>query len=249
MTKAVKKVESTEVTTLSPDAVIQVIERAATNPDVDIDKMERLMDMHTKLMDRQSETAFATAMAAAQKEVRAVLADRHNLQTKSDYSSYNAMDKMIRPIYTKHGFAISFDTSDSPRENEVRVSCDVMHSGGHTKQYHIDMPADGKGAKGSPVMTKTHAVGSGVAYGMRYLLKMIWNIATSYDPDDDDGNAAGTVCISEDQAADLEALISEVGADKELFLRWCKADSVEEIPAHKFPFCLNRLKEMRNESV
>lgn len=37
-------------------------------------------------------------------------------------------------------------------------------------------------------MTKTHAMGSGVSYGMRYLLRMIFNLAIDQD---DDGNAAG----------------------------------------------------------
>jgi hypothetical protein len=50
------------------------------------------------------------------------------------------------------------------------------------------MPVDGKGAKGNDVMTKTHAFGSGASYGMRYLLKMIFNVAVGED--DDDGNGA-----------------------------------------------------------
>ena len=49
------------------------------------------------------------------------------------------------------------------------------------------MPADGKGAKGGEVMTKTHAMGAATAYGMRYLLKMIWNVAVGED--DTDGNS------------------------------------------------------------
>ena len=48
------------------------------------------------------------------------------------------------------------------------------------------MPADGKGAKGGDVMTKTHATGAAVSYGMRYLLKMIFNVAVGED--DTDGN-------------------------------------------------------------
>jgi hypothetical protein len=50
------------------------------------------------------------------------------------------------------------------------------------------MPVDGKGARGGDVMTKTHAMGSGISYGMRYLLRMIFNLAIDQD---DDGNAAG----------------------------------------------------------
>ena len=64
----------------------------------------------------------------------------------------------------------------------------MSHSAGHTRKYSTEMPADGKGAKGNDVMTKTHAFGSATQYGMRYLIKMIFNIAIG---EDDDGNAAG----------------------------------------------------------
>jgi hypothetical protein len=43
------------------------------------------------------------------------------------------------------------------------------------------MPADGKGAQGGDVMTKTFATGAGMSYGARYLLKFIWNIAVGED--------------------------------------------------------------------
>jgi hypothetical protein len=38
-------------------------------------------------------------------------------------------------------------------------------------------------------MTKTHATGAATSYGMRYLLKMIFNVAVGED--DDDGNGGG----------------------------------------------------------
>jgi hypothetical protein len=66
-----------------------------------------------------------------------------------------------------------------------------MHLGGHVKPYQVDMPADGKGAKGGDVMTKTHATGSALSYGMRYLLKLIFNVAVGED--DDDGNHASQI--------------------------------------------------------
>jgi ribosomal protein L37AE/L43A len=50
------------------------------------------------------------------------------------------------------------------------------------------MPADGKGAKGNDVMTKTHAAGAAGSYGARYLLKGIFNVAIGEN--DDDGNGA-----------------------------------------------------------
>jgi hypothetical protein len=71
----------------------------------------------------------------------------------------------------------------------MRVLCHVSHSAGHERTYQIDMPADGKGAKGGDVMTKTHAAGAAASYGMRYLLKMIFNLAVGED--DTDGNMPG----------------------------------------------------------
>lgn len=168
--------------------IFQIIERAARDPNVDIDKMERLINMQERERARQAELEFDNAMATAQAEMQPVRVDSYNPQTKSKYSSYAALDNAIRPIYARHGFSLSFDTSDGAAPDHVRILCKVAHRGGHRERPRIDMPADGKGAKGGDVMTRTHAMGSAVSYGKRYLLGMIFNLATTKD---DDGNAAG----------------------------------------------------------
>jgi hypothetical protein len=165
-----------------------MIERAARDPSIDIDKMDRLLLMRERENARMAEQAFNTALAEAQTEMQPVGADSDNPQTRSRYASYAALDRAVRPIYTTHGFALSFNTADAPGPEQARIVCDVCHAGGHTRRYHVDMPVDGKGARGGDVMTKTHAMGSGISYGMRYLLRMIFNLAIDQD---DDGNAAG----------------------------------------------------------
>jgi hypothetical protein len=95
-------------------------------------------------------------------------------------------DRALRPIYTKHGFSLSFDTADGAPADHVRVVCRSRTATATSEPPHLDMPADGKGAKGGDVMTKTHAIGAAVTYGKRYLLGMIFNIAVG---EDDDGNA------------------------------------------------------------
>jgi len=190
---AVAKVEpapqATEGTTL-----LSVISRAASDPNVDIDKMERLMEMHRDMQRQQAEADFNAAMARVQSRMGRIGTDRTNKQTSSDYATYAKLDRALRPLYSAEGFALSFGTDTVEAENIVRVTCHVSHTAGFTRKYLIDMPADGKGAKGNDVMTKTHATGSATQYGMRYLLKMIFNVAIG---EDDDGNAAG----GEDQAA------------------------------------------------
>lgn len=160
-----------EVTTM-----IQVIERAASNPSVDLDKMERLLEMQERILNRNAEAEFNEAMTRAQSEMGRISADANNPQTRSRYASYGQLDRHLRPIYAKHGFSLSFSTEPAAVPEAIRVTCTVA-KGGFSRQYHIDMPADGKGAKGGDVMTKTHATGAAVSYGMRYLLKMIFNVA------------------------------------------------------------------------
>lgn len=170
--------------------IFQVIARAASDPTVDIDKLERLIQMQASMQARQAQLDFDNAMAEAQEAMKAIRADAANNQTKSKYATYAALDHAVRPIYSKHGFALSFNTGDAPKADEVRVLCVVSHRGGHRQEYKIDMPADGKGPQGASVMTRTHATGAAASYGQRYLLKLIFNLAVG-DVDDDGNGASG----------------------------------------------------------
>lgn len=168
-------------------ALIAALERAARDPSVDIAKLQVLFEMRKEIAREIAEAAFNAAMNAAQAEMRPISADAENPQTRSKYATYAKLDRALRPIYTKHGFSISYDEADSPKPEHVRCLAYVSHSGGFTRTYRRDMPADGKGAKGGDVMTKTHATGAAHSYGDRYLLRGIFNVAVG--DDDRDGNA------------------------------------------------------------
>jgi len=219
-------------------SLMQAITRAASDPNVDIDKMERLMAMHERLVLRDAEAAFVNALKEAQAEMRPISADADNPQTRSKYASYAALDKALRPIYTQHGFSLSFDEGDTDKPDHIRVLCYVSHDGGFTRTYRKDMPADGKGAKGGDVMTKTHASGAADSYGMRYLLRKIFNVAVGED--DNDGNTGETV--NDDQVDALEEMISAAIAENKSdpdkyranLLKYMKAASVGAILAKDF---------------
>src|SRR5690606_22703208 len=91
-----------------PANLLQIIERASKDPTVDMDKLERLMAMHERMVARNAESAFNAAMEACQAEMRPISADATNPQTRSKYATYGKLDKALRPIYTRHGFSISF---------------------------------------------------------------------------------------------------------------------------------------------
>ena len=162
-----------------------------------IDVIERIAALREKAVLRQDEIEFNEALNRVQSGINRIAPDMSNPQTHSRYASYAALDRVIRPIYTREKLNLSFNTEDPPISEHVRVVCYVS-LGSHTRKYQVDIPADGKGAKGGDVMTKTHATGSAMQYGMRYLLKFVFNIAVGYD---DDGNAAGSA-LPEDVLVD-----------------------------------------------
>lgn len=231
---AVQKVEAQDATVANYSAsLMDVIARAASDPTVDIDKMERLIALQQQVSAREAELLFNQAMNAAQSEMRPISANASNPQTKSRYATFDKLDRALRPIYTHHGFSLSFDEGDSPKPNHVRVLCYCAHNGGHTRTYHRDMPADGKGAKGGDVMTLTHAAGAAGSYGARYLLKGIWNVAVGAE--DDDGNLGPrpreVVLIGSKDIDDIETIMTSNNIPMAELFKAAKVEDLSQIPA------------------
>lgn len=167
----------------TPMALIEM----AVSKGAGIEVIERLKAIYDQEREKAQEQEFNAAMNRVQANLVRIAPDLNNSHTSSKYASYAAIDKVLRPIYSAEGFSVSFNTEEAKLPDYVKVVCFVSHSGGYTRKYQVEMPADGKGAKGNDVMTKTHATGSAMSYGKRYLAGFVWNLAIGLD---DDGNAA-----------------------------------------------------------
>ncbi|GJE26266.1 hypothetical protein LKMONMHP_1115 [Methylobacterium organophilum] len=223
-------------------AILSMIERAARDPSIDLDRMERLFEMREKMVARERETAFNAAMAAAQAEMPRVLRDAANSHTQSRYARLETIAKKITPIITRHGFSLSFDTGEPARPGEIRIVCSVAHKDGHTRTHQVDLPSDTAGAQGNRNKTPVQGFGSTVSYGRRYLTLMIFNVALTNE--DDDGNAgrdAGPT-ITEDQLIELRDLVEAVGADLSKFVRHLGVESLADLPANRFDAAVRDLK-------
>jgi len=235
----------------SANAVIQLIERAANNPNVDVDKLERLLGLQERYLSRQAEVAFNAAMQAAQAELPQVLRDARNPQTNSKYAKLETVSKVMNPVITSHGFSLSFGTDVSPMPDHYRITCDLSHAAGHTRHYHADVPADATGMKGAPNKTPTHAFGSTMSYGRRYLKLLIFDVATT---DDNDGNATvRQPLVTEQQIAVIEGLIEDMvtllGSNRDRyrrnFLGYMQVDRVGAIAAKDFDRALDAINSTR----
>lgn len=208
-------------------AVLSMIARAASDPNTDMDKMERLMAMHERMMTQQARTEYAAALAEMQAELPSIKergkADRYK------FALWEDINEAIKPVLQKHGFALSFrtDTADA-----IKVTGVLSHRGGHSEETSIALPADGSGNKNA-----VQAVASSVSYGKRYTAGALLNL-TSYG-EDNDGRGAN---INEKQEIELRELAESVGADLPKFLAFMQVGSLSAIAAKDFLKAKNALK-------
>lgn len=229
-------------------ALIAVISRAASDPNVDIDKMERLMAMHERMTERNARAAFAAALAEMQPELPVV--DRkgnitihqkdkpktpENVIQSTPYALWEDINEAIRPVLSAHGFALSFRVKKEA--DRVEVTGVLSHREGHSEETMLSLPMDTTGSKNN-----VQAIGSSVSYGKRYTATALLNITTRGE--DDDGKAAGIGdLISDEQFAEISDLMDKARADLARFCTHFKIDKVPDLPASKFDEAVTMLKD------
>ena len=228
-------VEAKQVGTIVPmtdgQAFLAMIDRAARDPSVDVNKMKELLAMRDADQDRIAKQAFAAALVDCQILIQPI---KKNMQAdRFKYASLEALDDALRGIYVPAGFALSYNSAPLEGEaNRILVMCDMIHRAGHTRHYQVPITVSAKGPKGGDVMTTTQAEGAAVSYGRRYLLLMIFNIITSED------DAAITMKgepISDEQLWELGELIKETKADMAAFCKYMNVENLTQLGVAQFP--------------
>lgn len=173
-------------------SILRLISEAMAQPGFDVAIMREMLAMYREQQAKDALRAYVADMTLAQGEMRAVLRDAENTQTHSRYARLETIDALIRPIYTKYGFALSFNHAEAKAPGNVRVSCACMHRDGHVEHFDSpEAPPDMYGARGVVNKTPLHGMGSTISYQRRYLTVMIFNVALTNE--DDDGNGASNI--------------------------------------------------------
>ena len=186
----------------------EMLMRAAQAPDVDAAKIRELWEIKREMDAAEARTAFYRAMKACQDEIRPIVKTSQNAQTGSKYAKLEAIDRLIRPIYQKHGFALMWNSPvfEATNQNKVNVGCKVIHTAGHAEPFTLPGPLDIAGLKGNQNKTEMHALGSSLSYLKRYLKCFIFDITLTDEVDD----ATGAVeRVTDEQLAVIEKFIDE----------------------------------------
>lgn len=207
------------------DAILSMIERAARDPNVDIEKMERMFAMRERMLASGAKAAYLSALAEMQAELPAA-ARRGTGHNNKKYARFEDIIEAIKESMHKHGFSLTFRI-DQSQGDKVRITGVLGHRDGHSEQTDIVLSADASGSKNA-----VQAWGSSVSYGKRYVAVTLLGIATE---DDDDGQAAGAgQVINEKQLDELMKLLTDTGSDIPRFCRHFGITATNLLPAARF---------------
>jgi len=155
--------------------------------------------------DREERATFQAALRRIQDNLKEIRKRGRNDDTHSDYVKEIDIDREINQQLQTEGMTLSFEPRVSERPEMVLI-VGLLSLGAYTREYPLEMPADGKGPKGGGVMSRTHATGSAITYAKRYLKGMIFNL--SYAGKDDAGQSRVTFRPAHDQQAIFDAISS-----------------------------------------
>jgi len=228
-----KEIETVKTNTSMIDSIQELVLR----PDIDLDRIDKYLDIQERIMNKNAEIAFNGALAEMQSKLPVIKRTNKNTYTDSKYAPYEEMMKPIKLIMGDHGFSLSF--TQEVVENGRMVQGKLTHKDGHSVSAEIPLPIDSGGAKNS-----IQSVKSTISYGRRMLAEMMLNIIT--EADDDDGVKGGSDYITKEQAADIRSLMTEINTDEKSFLKWFNSASVELILSTKYKSAIQALENKRN---
>lgn len=211
--------------TAAVSQMIEVIERVAMNPDVDVIKMEKLLDMQERILDRQAQQEFDIAMANMQPnlpivEKRGIIYNKDGKTIRSKYAKFEDINREVKPILSQYGFSMTFSVNQEG--NEISVLGILAHKSGHRETTTIILGPDVSGNK-NPVQ----AVASSVSYGKRYVMSALLNLVF-HDEDDDGENAVAFV--NERELNKLQEVYAQLATNVQDWVMKQYDGSLENVP-------------------
>lgn len=238
-------------------AMMQLMERVAANPAIDVAKMQIVMDMQERLIAHRAKMAFDAALSEMQGEmptinqrgrieIRAKDAKGERtgaVQQSTKFAKWEDIADGIRPILKKFGFALRFRTGLTDA-GLVRV-VGILSGHGHREESEFVLQHDSTGSKNA-----VQAIGSSTSYGKRYAACALLNIASRGEDDDarigggkiiDDGFPGDKPNVPKINQKQIDALIDQcdaVGCPRPRFLSHINVAKFEDIPAADFDACM-----------
>lgn len=228
------------------DPVAAMIQMAINNGHTP-EGIEKLADLYAKMQALQSARLFAEAVAAFKAECPDIPRNREasfsttgGARVSYKYADRDTILATITPYLCKHGLSSGWDiVADG---GVLFVVCKLKHTSGHFETSRFPLKSGG-----TSILSASQKEAVGETYAQRRTLMAILSLQCG-DPDTDGATVEERPtepCITEDQAANIDALIDDAKANRDGFLRWVGVSRIEDIPASRFKAVIEALEKKR----
>ena len=218
-------------------AMISRLAELASDPSVDPDRLEKLLNIQVTMMERQAKMDFDRALADVQQSMPRIT-PRGEIKNKAGeivarYMKYEDIDTVIRPLLQAQGFSLMHDRRDE--NGKMIITTILKHRNGHQESVSIPLPYDQPNALKSALQ----AAAGTASFGKRHNVCSLLNIVA--EGQDDDG-LLSHIKIDDSQAKEIKDALRDTGSDVKRFLEYMGVSNVEEIPMKDYAKAYMALK-------
>lgn len=188
-------------------SVLDII-RLAVEQKFDAGQLKVLFDLQCRHHAIEAERAFNAAMNACQTEMPTIIKDKENTSISKMYAPLETIKTWTKPVYARHGFALSFSSEPGREVSLTTLHLDVAHVGGHSRRHTLaDVPLDDKGPKGNDQKTKIQGLMSAMSYAQGRLICLAFNLTVA---DEDRDGQVSQACVGQEQIRLLNDRLAEL---------------------------------------
>ena len=234
--------------TTTEKQMIATIAQMAINPSVDVEKIDKLLSIQIKMMDRQAKMDYDQALANVQAHMPRINR-RGEIKNKAGhvvakYMLYEDIDEIIRPLLHSEGFSLKHDRQHVGEK--MIVTTTLKHRSGYEESVSIPLPYDKPNALKSELQA---AVGT-FSVGKRVNVCSLLNIVA--EGEDDESSKSEATPISEEQAAEIKEWLERLQAsgknvDIKKFVNYLGSESVDQIPLVKYETAIELLRRKERD--
>lgn len=208
-------------------------QRVALDPTIDVERLEKIIEMERNSERYAAEKSFSLAMAEMQPKLPAVEKTGDNKHLKSKYAKLEDIQKAVKPLLAEHGFAVRW-TSETI-DARIHVTCIITHRDGHSERDTLPLP----------VLTQngTNALqqhGVTMSYGKRYTLCNVLGIQLGGEDSDGELTPLTGKTLLPEQVAYVRDGMKTLGQNDDAILMWASqkgfgATELENVPIEAYP--------------
>jgi hypothetical protein len=224
-----------------PEATPMQMLAIAVQQGADLSKIEKLMELQQRWDGERARKSFVAAMSAFKSEPMSILKSKQvNIPGGAKFAHATLADVVDGVVagLSKHGLSHKWELHQEG--DRVTVTCIITHEAGHSERTALSGLPDDSGKKNG-----IQQIASTVTYLQRYTLMAATGLAAKDMDDDGRGGKSTKPKLSEEQIANIEALLTEVGSNKVNFLKWARVEAIEDILASNYSACIQALEQKR----